>query len=139
MKKYYMIFVIIKKNLSQARIMYAFLFLYKPIFLGKGNNYHFKCALELITKKSYFFYLILAHFCVLIEEHKWWFKVYYGFRTKLMLPKFYFLGIFFHEMFAFCFYLLIAKKSYFNSGFVIIFLQAPNTNDEKKFFRVYLL
>lgn len=65
-----MIFVIIKKNLSQARIMYAFLFLYKPIFLGKGNNYHFKYTLELIMKKSYFFYLILAHFCVLIEEHK---------------------------------------------------------------------
>ena len=65
-----MVFVVIKKNLSQARIIYAFLFLYKSIFLGKGNNYHFKCALELITKKSYFFYLILAHFCVLIEEHK---------------------------------------------------------------------
>ena len=50
-----MIFVIIKKNLSQARIMYAFLFLYKSIFLGKGNNYHFKYTLELIMKKSYFF------------------------------------------------------------------------------------
>ena len=57
-----MIFVIIKKNLSQARIIYAFLFLYKSIFLGKGNNYHFKYTLKLITKKFYFFYLILAHF-----------------------------------------------------------------------------
>ena len=57
-----MIFVIIKKNLSQARIMYAFLFLYKSIFLGKGNNYHFKYTLELIMKKSYFFLFDIGSF-----------------------------------------------------------------------------